>query len=134
MAAVLDPETLGHRDLHAREAVPVPHWLEHRVGEPKVEELLETHLPQEVIDPVDLRLIEVLVELGRERDGRRLVMAERLLDHDLRPLGETGVGEPLDDGAEQERGDLQVEDRLLGALDGAAHLLEVAPSAKSPRT
>ena len=80
VAAVLDPEALGHRDLHALEVVPVPDRLEHRVGEPEVEELLEAHLPEEVVDPVDLRLVEVLVELGGERPRRGLVVAERLLD------------------------------------------------------
>ena len=82
VAAVLDPEALGHRDLDAVEVVPVPDRLEHRVGEPEVEELLEAHLPEEVVDPVDLRLVEVLVELGGERAGRGLVVAERLLDDD----------------------------------------------------
>ena len=121
VAAVLDPEALRHRDLDALEAVPVPDRLEHRVGEAEVEELLEAHLPQEVVDPVDLRLVEVLVELGGERPGGRQVVAERLLDDDRAWLGETGVGQALDDRAEQERRDLEVEHRLLGALDRRAH-------------
>ena len=123
VAAVLDAEALGHGDLDAVEVVPVPDRLEHRVGEPEVEELLEAHLPEEVVDPVDLRLVEVLVELGGQRAGRRLVVTERLLDDHPGRVGEAGVGQALDDGAEQERRDLQVEDRLLGALDGGAHPL-----------
>ena len=123
VAAVLDAEALGHRDLDAGEVVPVPHRLEHGVGEPEVEELLEAHLPEEVVDPVDLRLVEVLVELVRRATGRGLVVTERLLDDHAGLVGETGLGEALDDGAEQERWDLQVEDRLLGALDRRADLL-----------
>ena len=92
VAPVLDPEALGHRDLDAGEVVPVPDRLQHRVREPEVEELLEAHLPEEVIDPVDLRLVQVLVELGGERAGGGLVVTERLLDHHPGPVGETGFG------------------------------------------
>ena len=84
VAPVLDAEALGHRDLDAREVVPVPDRLEHRVGEPEVEELLEAHLPEEVIDPVDLRLVEVLVELVGQRAGRR---SGRDRTASRRPLG-----------------------------------------------
>ena len=41
VAAVLDAEALGHRDLHRRDVVAVPHRLEHRVGEAQVEDLLD---------------------------------------------------------------------------------------------
>jgi hypothetical protein len=45
VAAVLDPEVLGHRDLDRLEVVPAPQRLEHRVREAQVEDLLEAHLP-----------------------------------------------------------------------------------------
>jgi hypothetical protein len=35
-----------------------------------------------VVDPEELRLVEVLVEVGRQRDRRVAVMAKRLLDDD----------------------------------------------------
>ena len=54
VAAVLDAEVLGHRDLDALDVVPVPDRLEHRVREPQVEDFLQAHLPQEVVDPVEL--------------------------------------------------------------------------------
>ncbi len=54
--AVLDAEALGHRDLHAGDVVAVPDRLDHRVGEAQVEELVGPHLPEEVVDPVELRL------------------------------------------------------------------------------
>ncbi len=84
--AILDPEVLGHRDLDALDVVPVPDRLEHRVGEPEIEDLLEAHLPEEVVDPVELRLVDLLVQLGREGARRREVVAERLLDDDPRIL------------------------------------------------
>ena len=67
VAAILDAEALGHRDLHALDVVPVPDRLEHRVREAQEEELLEAHLPEEVVDAVDLRLVDVLVQLRGER-------------------------------------------------------------------
>ena len=117
VAAVLDAEVLRHRDLHALDVVPVPDRLEHRVREPQVEDLLEAHLPEVVVDPEELRLVDVLVELGGQRAGRGQVVAERLLDDDARRLRQPGLGQALDDGAEEERRDLEVEDRVLGALD-----------------
>ena len=65
VAAILHPEVLRHRDLDALEVVPVPDRLQHRVREPEVEDLLEAHLSEEVVDPVQLGLVDVLVELGR---------------------------------------------------------------------
>ena len=120
MAAILDAEALGHRDLDALDVVAVPDRLEHRVGEPQVEQLLEAHLPQEVVDAQELRLVDHRVQLGSERARGGEVVAERLLDDDARVLGEPGRGEALDDRAEQERRDLEVEDGRLGALDRLA--------------
>ena len=60
VAAVGDAEVLGHGDLHAVDVVAVPHGLEHRVREAQVEDLLEAHLAEVVVDPEDLRLVDVL--------------------------------------------------------------------------
>ena len=109
--AIGDVEGLGHRDLHGGDELPVPDRLEHRVGEAQVEDVLDRHLPQEVVDPVQLRLVDERVQLGVERPGRLEIVPERLLDDDAGSLGQTGAGQPLDDGAEQERRDLEVEDR-----------------------
>jgi hypothetical protein len=121
VAAVLDAEALGHRDLDALDVVAIPHRLEHRVGEAQVQQLLEAHLPEEVVDPVELVLGDVLMQLVGQRPGRGLVVAERLLDHHPRRRGQPGVGEAGHDLAEQERRDLQVEDRHVRAFDGVRH-------------
>ena len=110
VAAVLDAEVLGHRDLHALDVVPVPDRLEHRVGEAEVEDLLDPHLPEVVVDPQELRFVDVLVELRRERPRGLEVVAEGLLDDDARLLRQPRLREPLDHGAEEERRDLEVED------------------------
>ena len=111
VAAVLDAEALGHRDLDRRDVVAVPDRLEHRVREPQVEDLGQPHLAQEVVDPVELGLVEVLVDLLVERARRGEVVPERLLDHHARRLGQARPGEPLDHHPEQRRRDLEVEDR-----------------------
>ena len=118
--AVLDAEALGHRDLDARDVVAVPDRLEDRVREAQEQELREAELPEVVVDPVELALVEVLVHLLRERARGREVVAERLLDDDARVLGEADARQPLDHGAEQERRDLEVEDRDCGRPSGAS--------------
>ena len=117
VAAVLDAERLGHRDLDRLDVVPVPDRLEDRVLEAEVEDLVQPHLPEVVVDPEELRLVDVLVQLGSERARRFEVVAERLLDHDARALRQAGVGELLHHAPEQERRDLEVEDRARLALD-----------------
>ena len=117
VAAVLDAEALGHRDLHALEVGAAPERLQHRVGEAQVENLVRAHLPQEVVDAVELRLVDVLVELRRELPRRRAVVAERLLDDDARVLRQPRLRQALHDGAEEEGRDLEVEDRALRAVD-----------------
>ena len=71
----------------------------------------------------ELRLVDVLVQIVGELASRCLVVTERLLDDDPPGLRQPGLGEPLDDRAEEERRDLEVEDGRLSAGDGRAHAL-----------
>ena len=91
VAAVVDAEVLRHRDLDAARVVAAPDRLEDRVREPQVQDLLEPHLPEVVVDPEQLRLVDVLVQLVGEVARGLLVVAERLLDHDARVLRQAGV-------------------------------------------
>ena len=122
--AVLDAEALGHRDLDARDVVAVPDRLEDRVREAQPEDLGEAELSEVVVDPVELVLVEVLVHLLRERARRGEVVAEGLLDHDAGARGQAGVREALHDRAEQERRDLEVEDRALRVREPRRQPLE----------
>ncbi len=63
-------------------------------------------------------------ELGVERPGRLEVVAEGLLDHDVRVLGQAGLAEAVDHGGEQRGRDLEVEDRPLRVADRLADPLE----------
>ena len=140
VAAILNAEALGHRDLDALDVVAVPERLQHRVREAEVEDLLEAHLPEVVVDPVELRLVDVPVQLRGERAGRLEVVAERLLDHDARVRRQRRhSASPLDDPAEEERRDLEVEDRRCGAADALRDravgrgVVEVAADVRQPR-
>ena len=103
VSAVLDAEALRHRDLHARDGVPVPDRLEHHVRESQVQDLREAHLSQEVVDPVELRLVDVAVDLFGQGAGRLAIVTERLLHDHARVRGQSRLGESLDDRAEEER-------------------------------
>src|SRR5579862_3869715 len=116
-ASVLDPEALRHRDLHRGEVVAVPDGLEHRVVEAQVQDLVEAHLPEVVVDAIELRLVDVLVQLGGERAGGIEVVSERLLDDDPRRLRQPGPAQTLDDGREETGRCLEIEDRKLRLPD-----------------
>ena len=85
-----------------------------------MEDLVEPHLPEVVVDPVELGLVDVLVEVGRERVGRLEVVSERLLDDDPRALRQAGVRQLLHDLSEEEGRDLEVEDGRRLAFDRRA--------------
>ena len=89
VSPALDTEVLRQRDLDAFDVVPVPDRLQHRVGEPQEEDLLEAHLPEVMVDPVQLRLVHVLVEPLGQRPGGGQIVAERLLDHDTGAVRQT---------------------------------------------
>ena len=116
-APILDAEGLRHRDLDRLDVVAVPERFEDLVREPQVHDVLDRLLAQEVIDPVDLVLGQHLQQLAVECLRGREVVAERLLDHDPRTVGELLFGEPSHDGAEQVGWDLQVEQRMVGGAD-----------------
>ena len=66
-AAPLDADRLGAGDLHVVDVAVVPDRLEDPVREPEHEQVLDRLLPEVVIDPVDLALVEDLVDLAVER-------------------------------------------------------------------
>ena len=112
MPSVLNAEALGQGDLDACDVVAVPGRLDHHVREAQVQDLVETHLPEEMIDPVKLRLVDELVELPGKGASGLQVMAEGFLDdHACAGGQQLRVGEPFDHRREQARRDLQVEDR-----------------------
>jgi hypothetical protein len=69
-----------------------------------------------VVDPVQLRLVDVFVQLLRQGMGGGSVVSERLLHDDPPRLCQAGSGQALDNRAEQEGWDLEVEHGILGAV------------------
>ena len=122
-AAVLDPEVLGHGDLHAGDPVAVPQRLEDRVGEPQEHDVHGGFLAQEVVDAEDLPLGQMLSQLVVQGAGRSQVVTEGFLDHDPGAVGQVGAGQAVDHLAEQRRRDLQVEHRGVLAFDRFAKAL-----------
>ena len=53
-----DAEVLGRGDLDVVDVVAVPHRLEHAVGEPERQQVLDRLLAQVVVDAEDLALVE----------------------------------------------------------------------------
>ena len=68
-APALDPEVLRHSDLHAADVVTVPQRLEHGVGEPQMQDVLHRQLPQEMVDPIELCLLQDRPQPGIELLG-----------------------------------------------------------------
>ena len=110
-APPLDAEVLAHRQLHVGDVLAVPDRLEDGVGEAQVGDVHHRLLAEEVVDPQDLVFVEHLAQRRLELFGRCEVVAERLLEDHPRAVGQPGVAELVDDGAEQRRWNLQVEER-----------------------
>ena len=114
-AAALDPDRLGHRDLHVVDVAPVPDGLEDPVREPEDQEVPDGLLAQVVVDAVDLPLPEDLADLAVEPDGRVEVAPERLLDDDPSPAAlvalvvQAGAAQLGDDLGERRRLRREVE-------------------------
>ena len=81
----LDTQGFGHRDLHGGHPVPVPEGFEGRVGEAEDEKVLDRLLAQIMVDPENLRLVEISVYEAVEGPGRIEVPAEGLLDDQPHP-------------------------------------------------
>ena len=83
LAAPLDAEVLGHRDLDAGDVVAVPDRLEERVREAEIQQVLHRLLAQVMVDAEDRALVENLDAAsdsarGRWRDpGRRASRSPR---------------------------------------------------------
>jgi hypothetical protein len=90
----------------------IPNRLEHDVRKAHVEDLVQTHLAQEVIDPIQLRLVDESMELRGQCARGLEVVAKRLLDHDAcLSWQQPRVGEAFDHQREEARRNLEAEHR-----------------------
>ncbi len=114
--AGLDADGFRDRYLHMVDAVAVPDRLEQSVGEAQRHDVLHRLLAEEMIDAIDLVLAQRLQYLRVERDGRRVIVAERLFDDHAAPrltllLRQAGAAQPIDNGAEKPFRHRQVKQR-----------------------
>ena len=113
--APLDPERLGHGDLHMIDGVAVPQRLEQRVGETERDEVLDRLLAEIVVDPEGPLLAEMLGDGVVDRLAGLAALADRLFDDDAVGLDRQALRrEALHDGGVEGRRGRQVEQRLAG--------------------
>src|SRR6185437_15969714 len=84
-AAPLDANRFGGRDLNVIDIAAVPERLEHAVSEPEGQNVLNRLLAQVMIDPIDLRFIEDLVNLVVQMPRAVQIVAEGLLNNHAPP-------------------------------------------------
>src|SRR3954465_8831486 len=110
LATSLHAEALSHRDLDILDVVPIPDRLEKRVREPEVEDVLDSFLPQVMIDAEDGVLVEELAKDPVQLLRRRHIASERLLDNDASVRRAVRLRELTDDAWEHARRDREVVD------------------------
>jgi hypothetical protein len=114
--AALDADRLGDGDLDVVDELAVPQRLEDPVREAKRQQVLDRLLPEVVVDPVDLLLVEVTVDLVVQAARALPVRPERLLDDHARPALPlvAAAADLLDEGADRARWNREVEDPVPG--------------------
>ncbi len=123
-AALFHAELLRHRDLHAGDMVAVPQRLHERVREAEEQQVLHRLLAEEVIDPVDGRLGEALVQRAVQRFRGRQVAAEWLLDDQASLSGRADFRERGRDDAEEAGRNGEIEERTDGGSEREAQTRE----------
>ena len=129
-APLLDPDRLGHRDLHVVDVAAVPEGLEDPVPEAEDHQVPDGLLAQVMVDPVDLRLPEDLADLAIEALGRVEVAPEGLLDDDPPPapavdlVVEAAASQLADDEREGRRLGRQVEEAVAPRAELLVHVVE----------
>ncbi len=140
LAAAFDTNVLGDRNLDMVDVLPAPYRLEERVGEAEHEEVLDGFLPEVMVDPEDLGLVERRCDGVVVRPRALQVMPEGLLEDDPRPGSAHGIGrlsrpfhrrgdelrraQALDDVAELVRGHGEIKEAVAPGPPLGVHTLE----------
>ncbi len=122
---LLDTELLGHVDRDARDVIAVPRLLEQRVAEAEREQVLHRLLAEVVIDPVDLRLVEIPVREHVHLLRRREIVSERLFDDEPREAAaarEVRFAQRLDRRLDDRGRQRKIENAVAGELVDAIEL------------
>ena len=132
VAASLDAERLGHRDLHMVDVRAVPQRLEQNIGEAQGHQVLHRFLAEVVVDPEDAALGKHRADLVVDDGGARAVPADRLLHDDagtvgLQPLRADALGERTEQVGRRRQ--IEGADALVGPQQG----VEIAPAGVARR-
>src|SRR5713101_2382521 len=84
--ACADAFAFGHGYLHVVDVARAPHALEDRVGEAQHEHILDGFLAQVMVDPEDLRFVEITMDKAVYFECAFEVVADGLLDDDAREI------------------------------------------------
>jgi hypothetical protein len=109
--AILDAEILRHGDLDTGDVIAVPQRLKHRVGEPRVDDVLHGLLAQIMVDPENVLLREQLHRFAVQRSAGFAVVSKWLLDHQPRVPGAVRTRQALRHGGEQGGGHREIVQR-----------------------
>ena len=83
-AALFHAHRFGRRDLHIVDVMAIPDRLENAVAEAEHHQVLHGLFAQVMVDPVNLRFLQRLLDVFIELNGGVEVAAERLLDDHAR--------------------------------------------------
>src|SRR5262245_36002144 len=124
LASGLDPDRLGGGDLDVTHVVAVPKWLKDAVGKSQHQDVLDSFLAKEMIDPINLVFPQNSLDLRVEGARRGEVVPERLFDDHAAPTavrlaGQLRATKMLNDGAEKLVGNGEVEQHVTVSLGGA---------------
>ena len=86
MAPRPDADIFGDCDLHMIDMAVIPERFENRIRKAENEEILDCFFAEIMVDPVNLRFIEVFGDVLLETFRRCTVVSKRFFDDDARPL------------------------------------------------
>jgi hypothetical protein len=129
--APADADLLGHGDLHVIHVLRVPERFEQDVAEPYGHQVLDRLLPEIMVDPVDLRLVEIARQRTVQRPGGGEIVAEGLFHDDPCVLPrDLELVQPFRQVTEQARRHREIE----GLHRVRAHLVaQIGPAAIAAR-
>ena len=119
---------LGHGHLHAFHRLALPDGLENGIRKTEGQQILYRLLAQVVVDPIDLRFVEIAMQKAIQRTGGAEIVSEGLLEdhpHPSAAFKQAGLGKTFDRPRNGRRRQGQIEDTVFRQITGEFHLPDV---------
>src|SRR6185437_6743129 len=123
-AAARYSETFGHGDLHTLDVTGVPDPFKERIGEAKVEKILDRFLSQVVVDAEDRMFRERRVKCTVKRLRRTQVSTKRLFNDHTGVFHTSRLRQPFNNGCEHTGRNSEIVQRGCGGAELLAQTLE----------